>query len=123
LDPDWSEALLLIDEPQPGSQFPCDQATGVCLAYGNGEGGGYYGGGPQSPNAPQNRNVFQAPGPSGNSIIWPQIPVDSPGQGFTRTFRFTNLRVNASGLAPGTKITATVTATQLPITGSTVALG
>src|SRR5439155_16566843 len=36
VSPDWSEALLLIDEPPPGSQFPCDQATGVCLAYGNG---------------------------------------------------------------------------------------
>src|SRR3954447_3296698 len=36
-----SEALLLVDDPAPGAQFPCTLA--VCPATGNGTGTGYYG--------------------------------------------------------------------------------
>ena len=32
-----SEALALLDEPQPGAQFPCDPSV-VCANYGNGTG-------------------------------------------------------------------------------------
>src|SRR5262249_32766656 len=52
--PQYSEALLLLDEPSPGSQFACVGAgdTTVCPGYGNGLGtanapslAGYYGAG------------------------------------------------------------------------------
>ncbi|HEV2447189.1 MAG TPA: IPT/TIG domain-containing protein, partial [Candidatus Sulfopaludibacter sp.] len=100
-----SEALLLLDEPAPGQQFPCDQASGVCPGYGNGNGSGYYGGGVQAPKTPNNRNVFQgyvgaigvAAG-GGNVLTWSNIPIDSPGSG-TRVYRFTNIRLNVSSLA------------------------
>jgi hypothetical protein len=101
-----SEALLLLDEPAPGAQYPCDQPSGICTAYGNGTGSGYYGGGQPTPITPNNRNVFQGfvayptPSPGGpvsdpQSVTWLSIPYDSPGNG-TRTFRFTNLRLDAT---------------------------
>ncbi len=104
-----SEALALVDAPQPGAQFPCDPYGG-CLNYGNGLGTGYYGGGTSTPGSPANRNVYQgtvaAPiyfqeeeAPSaGNpkSITWYGVPVDASGSG-TRTYRFTNLRLDATG--------------------------
>ena len=31
----WSEALLMLDEPGPANQFPCQTASGVCVAHRN----------------------------------------------------------------------------------------
>jgi hypothetical protein len=119
LGPDWTEALLLIDEPQPGSQFPCD-GSGFCPGFGNGKGTGYYGAGAQSANTPNNRNVFQAPiSGAANSLTWARIPVDPPGSN-RRTFRFTNMRVNANQAGVG-NILALISANgNFPIAGSTV---
>ncbi len=125
-----SEALALVDEPQPGAQFPCDP-YGACLNYGNGLGAGYYGGGTSTPGTPANRNVYQgivaAPnfyeqlGPSpGNpqSITWYGVPVDPPGGG-TRTYRFTNLRLDATGGLPTLQLTGISTSALPAVLGNT----
>jgi hypothetical protein len=110
-----SESLLLLDEPKPGAQFPCDSRTGVCAGIGNGLGTGYYGNGPQTLTAPNNRNMFQGlvnavtqlTKGSPQTITWPSVPVDPPGQG-TRTFRFTNLRLDATSVSSGPLMVSTI---------------
>src|SRR5436309_4516402 len=95
-----SEALLLLDEPAaspaPGAQFPGDQPSGVCPGFGNGAGLGasYYG-------ASANRNVFQGLVGPAKELVWKSIPFDPPGTGQVRTFRFTNIRLDATSLASG----------------------
>ncbi|MCC7234695.1 MAG: IPT/TIG domain-containing protein [Bryobacterales bacterium] len=124
-----SEALLLLDEPSLSGQYPCETGSGICTAYGNGSGAGYYGGGTQSPTAPNNRNVFQGFLAGANTIIFRGIPFDPPGQAGSRTFNVQNLRVNASQLqAPpggGVAVTATVSISgqQVPLTEPTQTLG
>src|SRR5436305_56902 len=94
-----SEALLLLDEPnafQPG-QFACAQAT--CTSVG----GFPYGTSPLEIGFVFNANVFQGAvgtGTAANTITWSNVPVDPPGAEGTRTFRFTNLRLDASKGTP-----------------------
>ena len=104
LAPPWSEALLLLDEPgTPGNptQAACAAANGVCANLGNGAGRAT----PAAPNyyvgqgAGQNVNVFQGT-VSGSSVSFPSVPLDPPGDGLFRTFRITNVRVNAGALPP-----------------------
>jgi len=109
----FTEALLLLDEPQPFAQFPCEQASNVCGGFGNGVGSGYYGGGVQSPGAPNNRNVYQGVLSAVNMITFQGIPFDPPGPGATRLFRITNVRVNATQLAGGV-VSLAVSTTGLP---------
>ncbi len=117
-----SEALLLLDEPALSGQYPCETSNGVCPAYGNGSGAGYYGGGAQSPSTPSNRNVFQGFLGGVNTVIFRGIPFDPPGQSSSRTFNIQNLRVNASQLQTppggGVAVTATVSISgqQIPLT-------
>jgi hypothetical protein len=88
-----SEALVLIDEPAPGAQWPCTQSA--CTSFGNSYGFGYYGAPPSG-----NPNIYEGvvgTGESANTITWHSIPVDPPGSG-TRTFRFTNLRLDPSSV-------------------------
>jgi hypothetical protein len=73
---DTTEALLLIDEPSPGSQ-----SLGI--------------------------NVFQGIRISGNSIAWTNVPIVPPGGGF-RTYRFSNIRVDATLPTPTPGTPATV---------------
>ncbi len=102
-----SEALLLMDEPLAGSQFPCEQPAGVCQSVGNATGTGYYGGDPAT-----NRNVFQGMRGAGTTLLWKSIPFDPPGTDQYRVFRFTNLRLDATSLTGG--------ATELGTTGITI---
>ena len=94
----WTEALLLIDEPgsglpfSPSSQLVCGAPTapevspGVCTITGTG-GTDVYSGSPGRPN------VFQAVG-SGNSVTFRSLPFDPPGSGI-RVLRIVNTRANA----------------------------
>jgi len=130
LDPGGApEALLLVDEPSPSSQYVCEASSGVCPAYGNGTGTGYYGGGTQSPTVPNNRNVFQGFLTGPNTLVFRGIPIDPPGQTNSRTFSFQNIRVNASQLqvplGGGAAVTASLSLSgqQITIADSTQTLG
>ncbi|MGH9719916.1 MAG: hypothetical protein ACRD8O_06860 [Bryobacteraceae bacterium] len=99
----WSEAILLLDDPAPNNQYPCQTATGVCINFGDGNGGFgnplYYGGGTTTPSAsPQNKNVFQGQQVASNSVLWLGVPIDPPGSNRTRIIRLVNVRANANAL-------------------------
>src|SRR5258706_11498971 len=53
----YSEALLLLDEPAPGFQFPCTAASTVCTNFGNGLGTGN----------PPSTSPYYGPGTAGTS--------------------------------------------------------
>jgi len=117
-----SEALLLLDEPAPGAQFPCignAALTGtVCNGFGNGTGNttaGYYGGGTVGGTAScnaspfavvtgvtcfpgNNKNIFQAIQTTSNSVTFIAVPIDPPGTSGSRIIRITNIRGNANAL-------------------------
>jgi hypothetical protein len=135
----YSEALVILDEPAPGFQYACVGAGGstVCPGYGNGLGSanppsllGYYGSGvPGSSvagctqgvtfaNCPgNNKNVFQAVQTSTNSVTFLGVPIDPPGISGSRVVRITNIRANANALgvagsnAPPTPIVETIAPT------------
>ncbi|MBL0155795.1 MAG: Ig-like domain-containing protein [Bryobacterales bacterium] len=94
LDPSGtrSEALLLLDEPQPAEQV---EASAVPFAGSvTALGGGQY----KGPNRP---NVFGAQQITPTSLRWSNIPFDPPGNGVPRILRLVNVRANASALGAG----------------------
>jgi hypothetical protein len=94
----FSEVLLQLDEPGlPANpvRLVCDTpTTGVCSTTGTGTGVGVYDGSPGRPN------IFQARQTGLNSVVFLGVPVDPPGLGNKRSFRVSNVRLNASGLGP-----------------------
>src|SRR5260221_5307596 len=55
----WTDALLLLDEPGPSSQFPCDTSSGISGALGDGaRSGKYYGPAPSRPPG-EKKNLCQ----------------------------------------------------------------
>jgi hypothetical protein len=103
-----TEALLMIDDPQPGVQ---------CLQ--------------DSPNTPPNQlgtspttactaNMWRGQQVTGspNSIIWRGVPIIPPGSVGTRIIRVTNIRANATGVPSGSFVPGTITE-YISITGST----
>jgi hypothetical protein len=102
LAPNWSEALLIVDEPggpiNPATpQLMCGAAgtfegpPGVCTITGTGTGVGTYNG------SGARANVFQARQTSGNLLQW-TIPFDPPPTGGTRYIRLTNVRADVFAL-------------------------
>ena len=83
-----SEALLLLDEPQPAEQVEAGAVpfAGTVTALGAGQ---YKG--------PGRPNVFGGQQMSPTSLRWSNIPFDPPGSG-TRTIRIVNVRANANSL-------------------------
>ena len=124
-----SEALLLIDEPYPADPLPGNAAKDVtnpplvqsgCIAANNtncaitsigvGVGAaGSYNGVPDQGSAGPHYNVFQGFQSGANSIAWSGVPIDAPGTAGTRIIRITNIRANASLLAPGASSLVPVT--------------
>ena len=95
----FSEALLLVDEPGlPANpvRLVCDTpTTGICsTTTGTGTGIGVNDGSPGRPN------IFQARQTGANSVAFLGVPIDPPGPGKFRTFRVSDVRLNASGLGP-----------------------
>ena len=88
----WAEPLLMVDEPAPAAQLSCPSPDGLYTSLGTGTGIGVYDGSPGRPN------VFQGQ-QSGNSVAWPGVPFDAPGDGDSQLIRMTNIRVNAAALA------------------------
>jgi len=107
-----TEALLLIDDPAPANQVPCLSPTNptiACQVTGDGVGGEFQAPSPQY-------NVFQGitglggPGLAANTITFLGVPIDAPGTaGATLTYRITNIRVDATGIAVGIPLNALVT--------------
>jgi hypothetical protein len=105
-----TEALLLVDDPQPAVQNPCTNPfnpTVICAVTGNGFGSEFTA-------APAAKNVFQGilglggPGANASTITFLGVPVDPPATG-TLTYRITNIRVDATNIAQGIPVTALVT--------------
>jgi hypothetical protein len=86
--------LLLVDDPSPANQTVCTTPTNGALCTVEGDGG-------QTFNQKGRYNVFQGipggPGGSTNSITFLGVPVDPPATG-VRTYRITNVRIQASGV-------------------------
>ncbi len=80
-----SDALLLIDEPEPIAQVACvpDASAVSC---------------PQYTDDPAPSNVFQGRVLQSNGIVFPAIPIDAPGDGRIRTIRISNLRASPGDL-------------------------
>jgi len=88
-----TEALLFIDDPQPGNQFPCAPASGstVCSPLVAGASGVAIGGDGQP------RNIFQGVRQSDNTIVWLAVPIYAPGTNAQRVFRTKNVRAAIAG--------------------------
>ena len=110
-----TDALLLVDEPQPAQQTLCGSPAfpysvpigsnqpivpGVCSLYGapGGDGVGTYDPNVLAPAGTYRGNVFQARRNGADSILWLGVPLDPPGSAALRVIRITNVRVNASQL-------------------------
>jgi len=126
--PGNSEALLLIDEPNAalaagaGGQVPCLVAS-TCPVYGTGGGATAFKGSDTATGgtATTTENIWVGT-VSGNSVTFIGVPVEPPGTTGTRVYRITNLRANASAVAPGGfgtpgQVVALISAT--PATGPT----
>jgi|HubBroStandDraft_1064217.scaffolds.fasta_scaffold13764_2 hypothetical protein len=87
-----TEALLLVDDPSPANQDPCLSPTNPAACVVTGDGG-------QTFNEPGKFNVFQGLGsaPGSNSVTFLGVPIDPAAAG-PRTYRITNIRVDATGL-------------------------
>ena len=96
------DSLLLVDDPSPANQTVCTTPTNGALCTVEGDGG-------QTFNQPGRYNVFQGipggPGGTANSITFLGVPVDPPATG-TRTYRITNVRIQAANV-PSSPISLT----------------
>jgi hypothetical protein len=92
-----TEALLLVDDPSPANQLVCSDPTNpavACQVLGNGG---------QTFNEPGRINVYQGintGGPGTYSITFLGVPVDPPASA-ARTYRITNVRVDATSVPSG----------------------
>jgi hypothetical protein len=105
LNGNQAEAILTIDEPTAAQTSPAQTCTNIigCSAVGIGAVNNniefkqpFTVGGTTFTNA----NVYQGQ-VSGNSVSFVGIPIDAPGTTFTRIYRITNVRANATIPAPG----------------------
>jgi hypothetical protein len=114
-----SEALLLINEPQPAAQKVClvNNAT-TCNMFGQGAlaaGFDPYNSGTLAVDGTgQAYNVFQGQQVTTGSVTFNGVPIDAPGTQQTLIIRVVNIRGNANGLgvtsvnAPPISVTATI---------------
>lgn len=80
-----SDALLLIDEPEPASQVACIPDTNAYSC-------------PQYSGDALPSNVFQGRVLQSNGVVFMRVPIDAPGSGALRTIRITNLRASPGDL-------------------------
>lgn len=100
-----NEALLLIDEPAPGSQVFCAWANAACT-------------GSTTPSFLA--NVFQGGATGVNTVDWLGIPIVAAGSlGNNRVYRITNVRVNANQLGTSSTLIPTQVVMFVSISGST----
>jgi hypothetical protein len=93
-----TEALLLVDDPSPANQDVCSNPTNpavACLVPGDGG---------QTFNMPGKVNTFQGivTPTQPNLVTFLGVPIDPPASASVpRTYRITNIRINASAVAAG----------------------
>jgi len=99
-----TEALLFIDDPQPGpsgnglgAQNPCVPSSGstVCSGLTSNGAGGAVGAGGQVAGAPI--NVFQGVRQNDTTIVFLAVPISAPGTTGQRNFRTKNIRAAIAG--------------------------
>jgi len=110
---DFSEALLLVDEPgvprQTGGPAPLCLAPASVAGYSSNT----VGCNPAAAGATYQTGTYTAfrgvrAQQGQNAIVWPGIPVTPPGTvNATRIFRFTNIRANAAGLGTSSTLIPT----------------
>jgi len=111
-----SEALLLVNEPQPATQKVCAVGAPDCNMYGQGAlaTDPYNTGALAHDGTGQAYNVFQGQQVTTGSVTFDGVPIDAPGTQQTLIIRVVNIRANANGLgvtsinAPPISITATI---------------
>jgi len=111
-----SEALLLVNEPQPATQKVCAVGAPDCNMYGQGAlaTDPYNSGTLAHDGTGQAYNVFQGQQVTTGSVTFNGVPIDAPGTQQTLIIRVVNIRANANGLgvtsvnAPPISITATI---------------
>jgi len=111
-----SEALLLVNEPQPATQKVCTVGAGDCNMYGQGAivADPYNAGTLAHDGTGQAYNVFQGEQVTTGSVTFNGVPIDAPGTQQTLIIRVVNIRANANGLgvtsvnAPPISVTATI---------------
>jgi len=89
-----TEALMFIDDPQPGNQNPCVGTSGtltVCSPLTAGANGAALDG------TGVNRNVFQGVRQSDNTLVWLAVPINAPGTNAFRLYRMKNIRAAING--------------------------
>jgi len=99
-----SEALLMVDEPAGTEQKLCAAATN-CDVLGTSPATGVPGTNPFKPymvgtNAIAPFSIWSGT-VSGNSVTFAAVPIEPPGTTANRIYRITNIRANASAVAPG----------------------
>jgi len=117
---DYSEALLMIDEPTAAEQVIC-AAGAACPTIT---------GWPTAPNLVYKQhvsgevtyrpsNVWQGRKGAENSIVWLGVPIDAPGTNFTRIIRITNVRANANQLGVSSTLVPSQIIAYISATGTT----
>lgn len=87
----WTEALLLLDDPAPRNQRPCvPDAETIEESPGSLDCGANEG----------RANVFQGLRLQENAVVFQQTPIAPPGPNQTRTLRIVNLRADVRELTP-----------------------
>jgi len=122
-----SSAVLVIDDPNPANQTLCSQPSNPTIAcavtFPTGTTNFSF-------NQPGITNVFQGVpgGPGTNSITFLGVPIEPPVT--SRTFRITNIRINASGvgassfgLSPVAAYVSSSSSTSIQITGGQTVVG
>jgi hypothetical protein len=75
------------------------------------------------PNVYQARTGSAISATQQNALTWAGVPIDPPGSTTTRTFRFTNIRANATSLIgsilPSSTFTTTYVQAQISVSGNT----
>jgi hypothetical protein len=91
-----TEALLFIDDPQPGVQSPCAPSSGstVCAPL---YAGAVAGTAAETSATGTVRNIFQGVRQNDNTVVWLQVPINAPGTQGTRVFRTKNIRAAIAG--------------------------
>jgi hypothetical protein len=105
-----SEAVLMLDEPQPGNQYLASTIPNTQVVTGMGN-GAYM----PSSSRP---NLFLGQQAGANSIVWLNVPFDPPGTTGNRVIRLANVRANANQLGVSSTLIPTAINMFISISGT-----